>query len=107
MDIKGKGVERMTEEQSTLTGIEKKYRYFQADGDYPKIIKGDINYCFAFPFDAQMLCEELNEMVETIETLKEENEQLKQQLKDCIGEAKEEIRKQNEENAIRWANIGR
>lgn len=35
-----------------------------------------------------------------------EKEQLKQQLKDCTAKAKEEIRKQEEENAIRWANIG-
>ena len=45
-------------------------------------------------------CEKLNE-------LNDENEQLKQQLKDCTAKAKEEIRKQKEENAIRWANIGR
>ena len=45
-------------------------------------------------------CEKLNE-------LNYENEQLKQQLKDCTAKAKEEIRKQKEENAIRWANIGR
>ena len=36
-----------------------------------------------------------------------EKEQLKQQLKDYTAKAKEEIRKQEEENAIRWANIGR
>ena len=31
-----------------------------------------------------------------------EKEQLKQQLKDYTAKAKEEIRKQEEENAIRW-----
>lgn len=34
-----------------------------------------------------------------------ENKELKEQLKDCTKKAKEEIRKQKEENAIRWANI--
>lgn len=85
----------MTEKQSTLTGIDKKYRYFQSDGDYPKIIKGDINYCFAFPFDAQMLCEELNKMVEEIETLKEENERLKEEM--YQQEVSEQRRKEYDE----------
>lgn len=74
----------MSEKQSTLTGIDKKYRYIQLDGDYPKIIKGDLNYCFAFPFDAQMLCEELNELVDTIERLTEENQKLKKQNHELI-----------------------
>ena len=39
--------------------------------------------------------------------LEKENKELREQLKDCTEKAKEEIRKQREENAIRWANIGR
>ena len=39
--------------------------------------------------------------------LERENKELKEQLKNCSDKAKEEIRKQREENAIRWANIGR
>lgn len=37
----------------------------------------------------------------------EENQELKKQLEDCTAKAKEEIRKEKEEMAIRWANIGR
>lgn len=49
---------------------------------------------------ADVISTALNELIN-------ENEQLKQQLKDCTKKAKEEIRKQKQENAIRWANIGR
>lgn len=51
--------------------------------------------------------EHMNVQYTKYSALKKENEQLKKQLKDCTGKAKEEIRKQKEENAIRWANIGR
>ena len=46
-------------------------------------------------------------LVDLLNSLSEENKQLKQQLKDCTAKAKREIRKKKEENAIRWANIGR
>ena len=39
--------------------------------------------------------------------LEKENKELREQLKDCTEKAKEEIRKQAENEAIRWANIGR
>ena len=71
--------------------------------------------------------EHMNNQYWKYKQLKEENEQLKQrikkikkdvdalscgeeyeqQLKDCTKLAKEEIRKEREDAAIRWANIGR
>ena len=45
-------------------------------------------------------CNRLNE-------LEDENRELKEQLKNCIKKAKEEIRQEEENNAIIWANIGR
>ena len=42
-----------------------------------------------------------------IKKLEKENKELREQLKDCTEKAKEEIRKQAENEAIRWANIGR
>lgn len=49
----------------------------------------------------------INDLHTEFENIKKENEQLKQQVKDCTAKAKEEIRKEKEEMAIRWANIGR
>lgn len=45
--------------------------------------------------------------IERITELEEENKELKEQLKDCTKKAKEEIRKESENDAIKWANIGR
>lgn len=57
------------------------------------------------------ICNELNELNDKlrkcVRQLEKENKELKEQLKDCTKKAKEEIRKQKAENAIRWANIGR
>lgn len=36
-----------------------------------------------------------------------ENQRLKNQLEDCVEKAKEEIRKEKENAAIKWINIGR
>lgn len=46
-------------------------------------------------------------IIDSKEDLEKENKELKEQLKNCTKKAKEEIRKEREENAIRWANIGR
>lgn len=71
------------------------------------------------------ICDKLNELYEENRELKRElrkcknnklfsrrelereNKELKEQLKDCTKKVKEEIRKQAEDDAIRWANIGR
>ena len=47
------------------------------------------------------------EMEDYLARMEEENKKLREQLKDCTKKAKEEIRKQAENDAIRWANIGR
>ena len=47
------------------------------------------------------------EMEDYLARMEEENKKLREQLKDCTEKAKEEIRKQAENEAIRWANIGR
>lgn len=67
------------------------------------------NYENAFFYGDKFICfeDDFDRILETLNVLVEENEQLKKQLKDCTGKAKKEIRKQKEENAIRWANIGR
>lgn len=46
-------------------------------------------------------------IIDSKEDLEKENKKLKERLENCTKRAKEEIRKQEEENAIRWANIGR
>lgn len=48
----------------------------------------------------------LNSQCAIIADLEKQNNELKKGL-NCTKKAKEELRKQKEENAIRWANIGR
>ena len=48
-----------------------------------------------------------DELYEDNLKLEKENKELREQLKNCTEKAKEEIRKQAENEAIRWANIGR
>ena len=71
----------MTEKQTTLTGIENRWEFIHPDGDYPKIIAPNgCFYCFAFAFDARLLCKELNELTEEIKQLKEQNKDLEQTI---------------------------
>lgn len=78
--------------QSTLTGIENKWTYSQIDGDYPKIHKGETFYCFQFPYDAKTLCEELNKMQSTINSLTIDNETLKQRNSELGNRLKQKER---------------
>lgn len=84
----------MTEKQVTLTGIENKWIYIHPDGDYPKIIAPDgCFYCFVFPFDGQMLCDEINKMQDKIKELTDKNKELntfKQKTLDLIDQKLEE-----------------
>lgn len=46
-------------------------------------------------------------IIDSKEDLEKENKKLKERLENCTKNAKEAIRKEREENAIKWANIGR
>ena len=90
---------------------------FILDDDGIVVDMVDLSMCI----DNEDCCEKLNEVAEENKELKvttmemedylarmeEENKKLREQLKDCTKKAKEEIRKQAENDAIRWANIGR
>ena len=51
--------------------------------------------------------EKTETLSEERDMLLQENKDLKKELENYIERAKEEIRKQREEDAIRWTNIGR